>query len=250
MKKTTKVPLSPVKYYTKAKVRHAYYLHLALQSVSTPFFFPRDPWPSILADTLDSSSFFGLTEQQAKSGQCYVAPILVSKGDILPVNYNPTIEISDISLGDNVLHSNTPLTDFVHWVIDNNPSFIYGDCISLIYVKQSFEYGIPVVKPQRFDLELHFSPLTLGEAYPEFFDHVSCTRFGDEVFLDVNPSLHHCAFAFVHSGMRNGIYTRSTQHLFCRYPYEPLVNLNLMYDYNAQYDGLLVNFSEHFNLSE
>lgn len=211
-------PLTLDQYARLARVRHASALWHVIKTCDIKDFFTcPNPYARIIGDASLSHCLYGLSNSQKNDGTNYVAPILVSWGDILPVQYDNGLRATDISLGLNRLRPDTPFNDFVRWILDENPTFLEDDFLALLYLSQKWYNGKPCVDAIRAEVHLVPTPGTITEVAPQFFELVKDVPVGLENALTVDHSSTACAFAFIHSGWRGKVMQSSTQHLICRY---------------------------------
>lgn len=239
----TSITLS--QYAGNARVRNAAALWNVLKPLRLEELFTDvRPYTKIAADANNSPELYGMVKEQKAKGYCTIAPILVSWGEILPVQYDTTLCHTDISIGDNRLNENTLYSDFCRWILENNIAFVKDDRLSLIFLTQIYNLDVPRVKAERFDICLspdHSKGKLLNEIVPGFLDLVTSVAVDvDERVLTIDPAEKMCAFAFVHSGWRDGKIHNSTQHLVCRFdPWD--LQLPLLRDEFKSLRGIISN---------
>lgn len=101
-----------------------------------------------------------LTSLEASQGACVVAAYQITKGTLPSISVTTgtgDVPVSNISLGNLVIDTDTNLKQFSLAVINNNPKFRNGDCISVFICtqEQNSVTGIPYAEVQAHQVTLN-----------------------------------------------------------------------------------------------
>lgn len=101
-----------------------------------------------------------LTSLEASQGACVVAAYQVTKGTLPSISVTAgtgDVPVSNIALGNLVIDGDTTLQQFSRAVVNNNPKFRNGDCISVFICtqEQNSVTGIPYAEVQAYQVTLN-----------------------------------------------------------------------------------------------
>lgn len=101
-----------------------------------------------------------LTSSEASQGACVVAAYQITKGTLPSISVTMgtgDVPVSNISLGNLVIDGDTNLKQFSQAVINNNPKFRNGDCISVFICtqEQNSVTSIPYADVQAYQVTLN-----------------------------------------------------------------------------------------------
>lgn len=114
-----------------------------------------------ISSNIGSNSVY-LTKEQARQGGCLVAAYQITRGKLpsIVINTNSQgLDATNIAVGTLTLGSSTTLKAFSDAIIDNNPSWMNGDQLSIYIATQSMDAstGVPRVSISALEVTLDTS---------------------------------------------------------------------------------------------
>ena len=154
-----------------------------------------------------------LTKQAVAGGACVAAPYQITQGSLPAIAVTGTGQngVTDILLGSLSITANTTVAQFAKAVVDNNPTYQYGDQITFFMVKQYVNAvtSVPYVV-------VSSAKVVLDAASDEKISDVTGSSHG---FASIDGKVGHsgndgdCAYTWVHSRKSNGKLLVSSQSL-------------------------------------
>ena len=154
-----------------------------------------------------------LTKQHVAGGACVAAPYQITQGSLPAIAVTGTGQngVTDILLGSLSIIANTTVAQFAKAVVDNNPTYQYGDQITFFMVKQYVNAvtSVPYVV-------VSSAKVVLDAASDEKLSDVTGSSHG---FASIDGKVGHsgndgdCAYTWVHSRKSNGKLLVSSQSL-------------------------------------
>lgn len=154
-----------------------------------------------------------LTKQAVAGGACVAAPYQITQGSLPAIVVTGTGQngVTDILIGSLTIGANTTVAQFAKAVVDNNPTYQYGDQITFFIVKQyvNAETSVPYVV-------VSSAKVVLDAASDEKLSDVTGSSHG---FASIDGKVGHsgndgdCAYTWVHSRKSNGKLLVSSQSL-------------------------------------
>lgn len=147
-----------------------------------------------------------ITKEEREAGMAIVGPYQVTKGDIEPIQVNGTT--TNIALGALNIDSDTTVAQFAKAVIDNNPTFQYGDKLTFFQLQQVVSAGMPKVKFAFATVQLDAAsadtlPATIGQTVSGFLGNAALASFIG-------------GFCWIHSRLEDSVLHVSSQELVCQ----------------------------------
>ncbi len=154
-----------------------------------------------------------LTKQAVAGGACVAAPYQITQGSLPAIAVTGTGQngVTDILLGSLSITANTTVAQFAKAVVDNNPTYQYGDQITFFMVKQyvNAATSVPYVV-------VSSAKVVLDAASDEKLSDVTGSSHG---YASIDGKVGHsgndgdCAYTWVHSRKSNGKLLVSSQSL-------------------------------------
>ena len=154
-----------------------------------------------------------LTKQAVAGGACVAAPYQITQGSLPAIAVTGTGQngVTDILLGSLSITNATTVAQFAKAVVDNNPTYQYGDQITFFMVKQYVNAvtSVPYVV-------VSSAKVVLDAASDEKISDVTGSSHG---FASIDGKVGHsgndgdCAYTWVHSRKSSGKLLVSSQSL-------------------------------------
>ena len=154
-----------------------------------------------------------LTKQAVAGGACVAAPYQITQGSLPAIAVTGTGQngVTDILLGSLSITNATTVAQFAKAVVDNNPTYQYGDQITFFMVKQYVNAvtSVPYVV-------VSSAKVVLDAASDEKLTDVTGSSHG---YASIDGKVGHsgndgdCAYTWVHSRKSNGKLLVSSQSL-------------------------------------
>ena len=154
-----------------------------------------------------------LTKQAVAGGACVAAPYQITQGSLPAIAVTGTGQngVTDILLGSLSITANTTVAQFAKAVVDNNPTYQYGDQITFFMVKQyvNAATSVPYVV-------VSSAKVVLDAASDEKLSDVTGSSHG---YASIDGKVGYsgndgdCAYTWVHSRKSNGKLLVSSQSL-------------------------------------
>lgn len=153
-----------------------------------------------------------LTKQAVAGGACVAAPYQITQGSLPAIVTTGTGQnvTTDISLGSDGITANTTVAQFAQAVVNNNPTYQYGDQITFFLVRQyvNAETSVPYVVVSSSKVVLDAADTT------PLWNIVQRNGFSSQDgCLGHSGNDGDCCFCWVHSRKSNGKLLISSQTL-------------------------------------
>lgn len=224
----------------RSKMGNLTAFYRALVALLDHSFTSRSPFQSsynsFIGENLRSSSVF-LTRAQVNNGACVVAPYIISKGTLPPIETTGTGDssLTNISVGSlGTVSQSTTVAQFAQALIDNNANIQEGDQLSYISVVQTTNSNtsMPQIQSGLYEVTLSLTDDTplLGLLPAQ----AVAVRNG---FLAHGTHVSNGGFAWILSRRVNGVLACSTQRLILNSD-----SLYITYSSNAQREIAAVSY--------